>query len=176
MVRMTLASLAMLVGSAASAQPADERVVIAPTPGFVVGYTAARDGQMIEERVPSGETVQDWTAMVTIQRFPQPADNVDAVAFLELLRANWQRACPNARAGAATTVRIAQREGSALRADCPLNPATGKPETMFARAVIGAAYLHVVQVAYRSAPTAKQADWSTALLGSIRLCRGTDCS
>jgi hypothetical protein len=56
-----------------------------------------------------------------------------------------------------------------MRVDCPLNPATGLPETFFAKAVPGAADMHVAQVAFRRVPSAQDATWAERYLAGVTL-------
>ncbi len=118
------------------------------------------------ERIPAGETVQRWTRMVTTQRFARLAGKTDLRTFLAELAASVTRACP----GTKTAVEI-QGAAAELRADCPLNPSTGKPETFFAKAMMGASDLHVAQVAFRRVPSSADGQWAKAYLAGVNVCR-----
>src|SRR4051812_42210277 len=67
-----------------------------PVPGFVVGYQVARDGILIIEQVPSGESVDKWTRMVTTQRFAGVARRTDGSGFLQNMLNGLQSGCPGA--------------------------------------------------------------------------------
>ncbi|HEU5481957.1 MAG TPA: hypothetical protein VFU80_02535 [Sphingomicrobium sp.] len=134
-------------------------------PGFVVGYNVERDGNSITEQVPSGETVQKWTRMVTTQRFAGVARRTDADGFLQLMLNGLQQACP----GATVAYRRPATRSAQMRVDCPLNPATGLPETFFAKAMPGAADMHVAQVAFRRDPSGKDVDWAEGYLAKVDL-------
>src|SRR5690349_13229921 len=113
-----------------------EALVRPPVPGFVNGYEVAKNGNYILEQVPSGENAKVWTRMVTTQQFAGVAAKADADGFLQLMIDGLEKACP----GAAITYRRAAGPKSAqMRIDCPLNPATGLPETFFARSFQGSA-------------------------------------
>jgi hypothetical protein len=141
----------------------------APMPaGFKVGFTDAQDGQTMEERVPAAETVEAWTKMITLQRFAGLA-RVGPRALLEKLGALMIGACPGAVAEPIADGNDGARPTAALRVNCPLNPATGKPETMFARAFQGSSDIHLAQFAYRAIPSAGQAEVATKYLASVRL-------
>ena len=60
-----------------------------------------------------------------------------------------------------------------FRVDCPLNPATGRPETFLLRAIAGSTDLHVVQVAYRRLPNAAESEAAQRHRDSVRLCRAS---
>lgn len=156
-----------LANSQVAAQSTGERLAKPALPGFVTGYDAASNGSTMLEQIPAGETVQRWTRMVTTQRFARLAGKTDARRFLVELGGSVSGACPGARiAPVQTRGRVAE-----LRADCPLNRSTGKPETFFARAVMGATDLHVVQVAFRRVPTNGDIQWANTYLAGVALCR-----
>ncbi len=136
-----------------------------PLPGFVVGYNVARDGNSIAEQVPQGETVEKWTRMVTTQRFAGVARRTDSNGFLQLMLDRLQQACP----GAKVIYRRTSGKTSQMRVDCPLNPSTGLPEIFIAKAIPGAADMHVAQVAFRRAPTPDDVSWADRYLAGVKL-------
>jgi len=136
-----------------------------PAPGFQIGYQAARDGNMIVEQVPKGETVEDWSRMITTQRFAGVAQRVDGNGFLQTMIAGLQQGCP----GAKVAYRRASGKTAQMRVDCPLNPATGKPEIFFAKAMPGASDMHVAQVAFRRVPSAADVAWAERYLAGVKL-------
>jgi hypothetical protein len=164
MVRSLLYSL-IVVSLAAS--PADaERLVQPAAPGFIIGYQAEADHTSIVERVPAGEDVEVWTRMITTQRFEGLAERSTPQGFLQTLAQSVQRACSGAKA---SDVRL-PNGATVLRADCPLNTATGKPETFFARTIADGGRMHVVQVAFRRIVTAADVQWARAYLNGVALC------
>ena len=145
-MRAILAALAVL-----AAGPAER--LVAPLPaGFVVGYRAAQGEVSMEERIPQGETVDAWTRMITLQRFGGTA--VSARGLLQNIAASLGRGCPGGTTSAIVEATLDGRRYASMRANCPLNPGTGKPETFFARTVSGADALYSVQYAFRSVPSA----------------------
>ena len=134
-------------------------------PGFVVGFNKAAGGSSIVEQVPQGETVHDWTRMVTTQRFAGLAARTGGDGFLSLMLGGLQRGCPAAR----VTYRRPVGSAAQMRVDCPLNPATGKPETFFAKAMPGKPDMHVAQVAFRRVPTPADVKWAEAHLAKVAL-------
>jgi hypothetical protein len=134
-------------------------------PGFVVGYDIARDGNSIVEQVPAGESVDKWTRMITTQRFAGSARRTDGNGFLQVMLDGLQRGCP----GAKVAYRHASGKTAQMRVDCPMNPATGLPETFFAKAMPGATDMHIAQVAFRRVPTAADVVWADRYLASVVL-------
>jgi hypothetical protein len=159
--------IAMQAASPAPTSPPE--ALDAPMPaGFKVGFADARDGQTMEERIPAVETVDVWTRMITVQRFAGLA-RVGPRALLERLGALMIGACPGAAAEPVANGNDSGRPTASLRVNCPLNPATGKPETMFARAFQGSSDIHLVQYAYRAIPSAGEAEVATGYLNAVRL-------
>jgi len=126
---------------------------------------------MIVERVPPGETVEQWSRMVTVQRF------ADVIArggtlfewrdhFLDGLRTG----CPGFRVGDTIFSSLAGHPALQLRIDCPLNPATGRPETFLLLAIAGHSDLHIAQIAFRHVPSEAETAWARAQLASVTLC------
>ena len=149
-----------------------ERLEAPTPPGFVTGYDAHNTQIAITERIPRGETVEQWSRMITVQRFTGIA-RVGGHGFLDRLANGVKRSCQ----GASTTPIVDSvadgRAVASMRADCPLNSATGKAEVFFVTVFTGAADIHSVQYAFRSVPTAKDAAVAEAYLDSIALCPGS---
>lgn len=51
-----------------------------------LGYQASHNGAQIEEYVLSGETVEDWSELVTWQYLPNFQERADALTFMKQLR------------------------------------------------------------------------------------------
>lgn len=156
---------------AALATPAlaQQQLVSPPLAGFVVGYEAANAAKSIREEVPAGETVEDWSAMVTTQRFAvvDPVIENFAPAFLGGL----DRSCPGA---SHSDVEISDHHGVRavqFMATCPRNPASGTSETMLVLAFRGKDAVFVKQVAFRGTYRGDRA-WAPGFLGATRLCDG----
>ena len=155
-----------LIETSAGAQTAGERLARPALAGFNIGYDAKSNGSAMLEQIPAGETIRRWTRMVTTQRFARLAGKTDARAFLVDLGASVSRACPGAKSS--VEMRGAAAE---LRADCPLNSATGLPETFFAKAMMGTSDLHVAQVAFRRLPSTADVQWVRNYLAGVALCQ-----
>lgn len=146
--------------------PDDAWLVWPRAEGFVTGNQQSAANGSIEEQVPAGETVNDWSRMITTIGIPgdQPPE-----IFTDNLAAGWKQACP----GGTATSQIALadfRVSIESRMDCPLNPQTGKPETMFMRSFQGDHMLYVLQVAFRHVPSAAESEWAQAQLNAAVLC------
>jgi hypothetical protein len=166
----TIAVIATATVAANAAQPAPEYLAEPPVPGFTIGHQLSRDGNAITERVPAGETVQRWTRMVTVQRFAGASARMRPEQLLQTMGAGVVQACLGGRAGPIQSLTVSGRPAAQLRADCPINPATGKPETFLARAIGGTQAMHVVQIAFRRVPTAIDMAWAQKHLNGTVLC------
>ena len=142
---------------------AAETLTRPPVPGFITGYQIARNGSSIQEQVPAGENVEQWTRMITTQRFAEVATRTNADGFLQLMLDQLSGACPGAR----VPYRHRSGIGAQMRVDCPLNPKTGLPETFFVKAIPGASDMHVAQVAFRRVPTPKDVSWAESYLAGV---------
>ena len=166
--------LAACWDASALAQTQAEWLVQAPLPELVVGFEREEGGSSIVERIPPGETVQAWSRMATTQRFAGAiAGGITLEAWAEGFFGGLRSSCPGYRA---TTPRYSGAGGHPtveFRVDCPLNPATGRPETFLLRAFAGAADLHVVQVAFRHVPSSDEVEWAQAHLATAILCSRT---
>ena len=141
----------MANASATLAALKDENLLTPLPDGFRIGFHEANARQSIAEYVPKDETVDDWSRMVTVQIF-YGVKNFDPDAFAGNLGKKWASACPG---GGARKITAGVENGypfSLWMVDCPLNPQTRKPETMWLKAMSGADALYSVQYAYRRAP------------------------
>lgn len=162
------ASSAMIVVGTAPA--AAEELVSPALPGFVVGHEAANDEQGIREEVPAGETVEDWTRMVTTQRFGGGAGRTSPTAFLENMVANLAAACPGSQTSRILNGTRSGQPAAQMRAFCPMFARTGKPEAFIILAIAGTTDLHVKQVAFRREPTSDDIAWGESVLAAVTYC------
>ena len=88
----TLLIVAALLASASSVLAdalQDENLLLSMPAGFKSGYQASNGKEDIVEYVPTGETVEDWTKMVTVQVF-HDAKNIDPEAFAANIADGWK--------------------------------------------------------------------------------------
>jgi hypothetical protein len=167
-----LAVFACLAATSALAAPPREWIGQGALPDLVVAFHDVGDGSMIVERIPPGETVEQWTQMVTTQRF---AGVIARGGTLEewhgYMTGGLARDCRNSRSSEPVRLTVAGKPAIEFRGDCPRNPGTGLPETYFIRAIAGTTDLHVAQVAFRRVPSAADAEWARAHLATVTLCK-----
>ena len=159
--RRFCATLAVLLLTTASPVPGQsllqaENLLFAAPSGFKVGYQANHDNRLITEYVPSGETVDDWTQMLTVQIFR--GSPLGSAAFLQNVGKRYMDACPATTAKGIFTGDTNGYVVSMLLLKCPNNPGTGKPETTAFRIIKGNDALYSVQRAFRSDPSSTELD------------------
>jgi hypothetical protein len=130
---------------------AGENLLFAPPDHFKVGYRSDHDNSTLTESVPDGETVEQWSKMLTVQVF-RLAD-VDAPVFLERVGARYMKDCPGTTARGVFTGHVNGYVVSMLLLRCPHNHATGQPETTAFRVIRGKDALYSVQFAWRAVPS-----------------------
>lgn len=170
-VALAVASFLWLGGLTARAQPLqDENLLLVPPAGFEVGHHQdSRDGVTLIEWVPAGETVQNWSEMVTVLVFRKRPD-LDPEGFLRLLQDKWLADC---RGGARSPVTRSNLNGyvsATMLTRCPLFPSTGKPETTIYRAIKGKDAFYMVQRALRAAGSPAEVERLRAYMADVSAC------
>jgi hypothetical protein len=122
-----LASLLWLASAPSQAQLKGENLLVAPPPGFKVGFKDSRNGMNMLEWIPASETVQDWTEMVTVQIFVKRAD-LDPGQFLRQLQTQWLAACKGSQPASISPTVVNGYAAASMTLSCPLLASTGKPE------------------------------------------------
>lgn len=164
-----IAAALAIVATPARAQLQDENLLVVMPEGFKVGYSASRNGVDMQEWVPSAETVQDWTEMVTVQLFRNRPD-IDPGRYQAEMSKLWTRACPGSAVGQVVTGSANGYPSASLSLQCPLLASTGKPEMAMIKAIKGRDSFYVVQRAVRSVPAAAQVDQMKRYLDRVSVC------
>lgn len=156
----------------AAAPPAgleDENILMPLAEGFKVG-SRGRQGQLDgTEYVPAGETVQDWSRMITLQIF-HGQRSVDPDNLPNAIARSWAQACPGGvgeRTGRTTENGYAVANWAF---HCPMNLQTHKPENMWTKVISGEDALYSVQYAYRRALADDLAGPALGYLKSVTVC------
>jgi hypothetical protein len=139
-----------------SDQPAggleNENLLAVLPEGFEVDYQAEQNNQTITEMVPEGETVEDWSNMVTVQVY-LGEKSITPQQVQETLTSSWFNACENSE-----TYPVADGTENGYnfvlwQLYCPVNPSTGKVEYTYMKAIAGNDSFYLVQIAFRYEPT-----------------------
>lgn len=181
-LRAVLACLAVTgcaPASPPSAGPPGEQLLVSlPPRDWVVGYTAGDGRQTITEYVPRGQTVEDWSEMLTVQTFR--GDPTPALAFLERTKAvaDRERPCDVTDFSIMGSRKVNGYDGSRAQMFCTRGKRNGKGEITLFQALRGRDSLYVVQRAKRTRPyTTRAVPWTreeiqawNAHLNSVLVC------
>lgn len=135
LVPMIAAAVMALAPTSAAAQPRGpqprmQQLMLKPPGNFVVGHSQRVGTQQIVEWVPRGQTVKRYTKMITLNSFV-PRAGIGPSSVMESFSSRYRNACRGTRVS-----HMSLGGGkTGIRMDCPRSPMTGKPETVFARAI-----------------------------------------
>lgn len=168
-MRLSLTLVLVLLPALAPAQsPPGGEQLLAPVPqGFVLGHEAQDATGVLQEFVPAGESVQDWSQMMTV-RVQRQFPGADPLAWHNDLVARLLQACP---AASAQEVAGGDEQGTAFHliiVGCPSSPVTGGEEWFLSKAMGGRDALYNVQGAWRGPATdALVTAWAGHLRGVL---------
>ena len=163
---------ALLAFTSVMAQPTEDRVIAPDLDRWVIGYEAHDATRAIREEVPEGESVKDWSRMVTTQRFGGLATLTTAENYLGTITRSVERACPGAQVGSVRQLSLNGRSAVRVTIDCPVLAQTGKRETFLLETTGGTFDMLVKQVAFRGPHTAADIAWATGFLDALAYCAG----
>jgi hypothetical protein len=152
----------------------NENLLVTVPKGYKSDYHAKNAREIITEMVPQNESAKDWTEMVTVQIFFHSKPGPDA--FRERIAQGWIKSC---KGGSAHKIAHGKENGYAFAVwmlACPRNPATGKPEWTFFKAIQGNDSFYVVQKAFKFEPAREQVITWTKYLKGVAVCdtRGSE--
>ncbi len=133
-----------------------ENLLFAPPRDFKFGFHSDRNGSLTEY-VPNGQTVEEWTEMLTVQVFRDLKD-MEPAAFLQKIGTKWVNDCPETPKGSIRNGQVNGYPASMLELKCPNVHSTGKPETTVFRVIKGKDALYSVQHAWRTVPSDEARD------------------
>ena len=149
----------------ARAQLKNENLLVAMPDGYIVGFQDKNAKQQMTEMVPRGQSVKDWTDMVTVQIFFRMTD-VTPEAYKQRLEKLWAENCKGAQSNPVGQGNERGLPVTVWIAFCPLNKETGKLELTMLKAIGGKDSFYLVQKAFRFKPDKAQIEqWSRYLRG-----------
>ncbi len=165
-----IALMAFMAGGAGQAQQLkNENLLVGMPQGFKLGFKDSKNGMNMQEFIPAGETVQNWTEMVTVQVFLSRKD-LQPAPFLGAMQQQWAGACKGSSATPVSTGKVNGYDAASILLRCPLLASTGKPETTMLTAIKGNDSFYVVQRAVRSVPTPAQFETMKKYIESVSVC------
>lgn len=164
MIFQRFSPLAVSVAVFAGVPAAALSVALPQVAGFHIGNQQQAGRAVLVELVPVGQTVQRYDKMITL-RTTADAGRIPSATYVATFAKRYMATCPGSTANA-----VNMGGGTAgIRIDCSRHPNTGKPETVFARALPVGPDMALVQfmTAYMTMPA--EAQWARNYLGSITL-------
>jgi hypothetical protein len=166
-LKLSLLAAVLLAGPAV-AQLVGENLLFAQVPGYVLGQQTKNDDGMMSQLFPSNQTADNWTEMMTVQTYTiqwfVPFD------YEATQVKGWLPNCP----GLTTQELVNDYENgySAVtwRLACANNPATGKPENAWFKAIQATNSFFVVGRTFRYVLTADQEAQLMQFMKSVEAC------
>jgi hypothetical protein len=136
---------------------------------FKVDFSDKQNNFVITEMVQEGESVNDWSTMITVEIF-LGEKNTTPQQYQETLTERWFNACENSE-----TYPLADGVENSYnfvlwQLYCPLNAATQKEEYTFIKAIQGNDSFYLVQVAFRHEPSDDEITQWMRYLKEIQVC------
>ncbi|MET0279288.1 MAG: hypothetical protein ABW198_13240 [Pseudorhodoplanes sp.] len=169
---LCLASVFVAISSffaPAHAQLQNENLMVAVPEGYKLDFQDRNSNQLISEMVPAGESVKNWTEMLTVQIF-FGMGSLTPEQFKQRTERLWTETCPGVHS---STVTQAVERGYPMTVwiqFCPLNKQTSKPEFTLLKGIQGKDSFYVVQKAFRFQPDKEQIEQWSRYLRTVYVC------
>ncbi len=152
----------------ASAQLVNENLLVEVPSGYKIDFQEHKPNSLMNEMVPTGETVGNWTEMVTVQIYY----NLKATPeqFAAKLASGWLAVCPGATSSSVASGDENGYPATVWLLNCPKNPASGKPEITWIKTMQGNDSFYVVQKAFKFTPSKDQVVQWMKYLRSVAVC------
>jgi len=150
--------IAFLVSAApicSSAELRDENLLQGIPPGYKIDFQAKKGNMIMMEMVPHGESVKNWTEMVTTNIY-LGLKSATPESYRAEIGQMWGAVCKGSQFAPVTKGKENGYPFSIWIQVCPLNPSTGKPEYTWFKAIKGNDSFYVVQKAFKFQPSEKQ--------------------
>jgi hypothetical protein len=162
------AVILVMLAPAAQAQLVNENLLVAMPEGYKVGWQDRKPDHLINEMVPAGQTVENWTEMVTVRIFFNRKSTPDA--YRAQLEKAWTAACPKTMSQPVAQGPERGYAAAVWMQVCFDNPQTGKPEHTFFKAIAGNDSFYVVEKAFKYAPAREEVVKWTRYLKDVAVC------
>jgi len=137
--------------------------------GFKIDFQGQENNFIISEMVPEGESINDWTILITVEIFLGET-NTTPEQYQQTLTERWFGACENSE-----TYPIADGIENGYQfvlwqLYCPLNLSSQKVEYTYLKAIQGNDSFYLVQVAFRYEPTEEDITQWMNYLKQVQVC------
>ena len=137
--------------------------------GFKVDYQGKENNFVISEMVPEGESVNDWTTLITVEIF-LGEKNTTPEQYQQTLTERWFGACENSESSPVADGAENGYDFILWQLYCPLNQSTQKPELTYLKAIQGNDSFYLVQVAFRYEPSDEDITQWIQYLKEVQVC------
>lgn len=169
MKRFFLFGIALLASGLCLAQPRDEVLVMKLPPGYTLDYQTRQGNMALSEWVPQGESVNNWSEMVTLMHFNGLKD-VPPERFQAVLGKPWLEGCRGSQLSPVTQGREFGYPFSIWVQSCPSSPLTGKLEKTWFKAIQGNVHAYVIQKSFKFEPSEQQVAQWLAFFRTVVVC------
>lgn len=124
-----------------------ENLIVEIPSGYELGFQQETDQGKMSEFIPKGESVEQWSEMITVQLFDPANKNAEFHARIDSL---VKQACED---GSTHVTPVEEENGYPVKVFqmyCPTNLQTGKGEVTFFKTIEGKDKFYVVQKAWRT--------------------------
>ena len=163
-----LLSALALAGSVTAAIES-ENILLPLSAGFKMGSHQENPKKMMSEFVPSDESVDHWSRMIT-EIILRDQTTTDPEIYQSAMLSDWKRACPGGGGRPLSNVKENGYAASYWSFNCPLNPATKLGRSMVRKIIVAKDAVYDVQVAYRKADTAELSQAAITYLRGVTVC------
>lgn len=94
LIRFLVILFVSVLAGSVFAQLVNENILIVVPPGYKIDFQDRKPRMLMNEMVPQGETVNNWTEMVTVQIFCNLKTTPDQ--FVSKLASGWTASCSGA--------------------------------------------------------------------------------
>jgi hypothetical protein len=136
--------------------------------GYKVAYQNKSRVGSILEMIPEGESLSQWTEMLTVQVM-RNTKGYTLADFYAGMKELWADLCPCGATNIVERGREQLKPTLFWAHTCPLNKNTGQPENTWFKVVIRGGYVVVVQKAFRFEPSAEAVAYWLDFLRELRV-------
>ncbi len=165
---LPLAAAILYFSAPARAQLQNENLLVTMPDGYKVGFRDKNDTRLISEMVPTGQSVENWTEMLTVQIFYDMKATPEQ--FRQRFAKDWADKCKGSQSNPVGKGDERGYPVSIWIQFCPKNPDTGKPEFTILKAIGGNDSFYVVQKAFRFKPDKAQIQTWSRFLRDVYVC------
>lgn len=157
-------------GWAAEPQLQGENLLQSTPSGYKLVSSGRNGNVLTDEMIPLQQQIEQWNEMLTTQIYIGGVNVEDPKGFYRRMHAAWQKACPSANG---ELIQAGTENGYPFAfwmEACPENPASGKPEYSWYKAIQGNDSFYLIQKSWRYTPSPEEIKRWTRYLGTVAVC------